>query len=121
MIKEKKGGTIMNELFIEKLIISFFVALGVMIGGALIGGIGAFFVNQPPLDKIAILADRLKIWALVAAIGGTFDTFTNLERGIFYGTHLVLIKQILFVLAAMGGAQTGALILQWITQESMTS
>jgi hypothetical protein len=111
----------MNELFIERVIISFFVAFGVMIGGTIIGGIGAFLVGQPPLEKIATLAGRLKIWALVAAIGGTFDTFTNIERGLFYGTHLILVKQMLFILSAMAGAQTGALVIQWLTQESMIS
>jgi hypothetical protein len=111
----------MNDgLFLERVIISFFVAFGVMLGGALIGGIGAFLVNQPPMDKIFTLSGSLKIWAIVAAIGGTFDTFTNLERGLFGGTHLVLVKQLIFILSAMAGAQSGALILQWLTQESVS-
>jgi hypothetical protein len=109
-----------DELFIERLIISFFVAFGVILGGALIGGIGAFLVNQPPMHKINALSDSLKIWALVAAIGGTFDTFTNLERGFFEGTHLILIKQLIFILSAMAGAQSGAMILQWLTQETIS-
>jgi hypothetical protein len=109
-----------NELFFERVIISFFVAFGVLIGGALIGGIGAFLVNQPPMHKIYTLSDSLKIWALVAAIGGTFDTFTNIERGFFEGTHLILIKQLVFILSAMAGAQTGAMIIHWLTQESIS-
>ena len=107
------------ERFLITLIIAFFVAIGVVMGGSFIGGIGAFLVNEPPLKTIATLANSLKIWALVAAIGGTFDMIANLERGFFYGTPTEIIKQILLVMTAMSGAYTGTQIIQWFTQEPM--
>jgi len=105
------------ERFLITLIIAFFVALGVVLGGSIIGGIGAFLVNEPPMKTIASLANNLKIWALVAAIGGTFDMIASLERGLFYGTPSEVVKQILLVLTAMSGAYTGNQIIQWLTQE----
>lgn len=107
------------ERFIETFILAFFVALGVVLGGSFIGGIGAFLLNQPPLEMIYNLAHRIKIWALVAAIGGTFDMLSNLERGFFYGTPFEVIKQILLVLSAMSGAYSGITIIQWFTQERL--
>ncbi|GAK02927.1 hypothetical protein JCM19037_1197 [Geomicrobium sp. JCM 19037] len=105
--------------FAATLVIDFFVAFGVVLGGALIGGIGAFIIGKPPLTAIHDLAGSLKIWALVAAIGGTFDAITSLERGLFAGTHIDIYKTIFMVLSALSGANAGALIIQWITQEQM--
>ena len=107
----------MNEAFIPTFINSYFIALGVLLGGSLIGGISAFFTGQPPLTEIQRLADSLRIWAIVAAIGGTFGAVYNLERGLIQGETASLVKQILLILAALGGAQTGSLIISWLTGE----
>ena len=32
-----------------------------------------------------------------------------------------LVKQLLIILSALGGAQTGALIINWLTQEHISS
>lgn len=108
------------EKFIVTLIIAFFVAVGVVVGGALIGGVGAFLTNEPPLKTMAQLANSLKIWALVAAIGGTFDMIASLERGLFYGTPSEVVKQILLVMSAMSGAYTGSQIIHWFTQGELS-
>ncbi|WP_100399864.1 YtrH family sporulation protein [Bacillus sp. FJAT-44742] len=110
----------LNRDFIATLVIDFFVAFGVIIGGAIIGGIGAFLIGKPPLSTIHDLAASLKIWALVAAIGGTFDAITSLERGLFYGTHDDMYRTIFMILAALGGANTGTVLIQWITQEHLS-
>ena len=107
----------MNEEFIPTFINSFFIALGVLLGGALIGVISAFLSGEPPLTEIRRLADSLRIWAIVAAIGGTFGAVYNIERGLIQGETISLIKQILLILAALGGAQTGSLIISWLTGE----
>lgn len=107
----------MNEAFIPTFINSFFIALGVLLGGSLIGGISAFLTGQPPLTEIQRLADSLRIWAIVAAIGGTFGAVYNIERGLIQGETASLIKQIFLILAALGGAQTGSLIISWLTGE----
>ncbi|SFQ06778.1 YtrH family sporulation protein [Salibacterium halotolerans] len=111
----------MSRDFAGTLVMDFFVAFGVIIGGSLIGGMGALMIGRPPLSTIHDLASGLKIWALVAAIGGTFDAITSLERGLFAGTHADMYKTIAMICAALGGANTGTLIIQWITQEQITS
>jgi len=107
--------------FMSLFILSYFIALGVIIGGSFVGAFGAFLIKKPPLYYMYTLSSNLRIWALVAAIGGTFDTFYSFERGIFEGATKDVVKQILFILSAMGGAQTGALIIKWFTQEYIHS
>ncbi|WP_153123950.1 YtrH family sporulation protein [Peribacillus tepidiphilus] len=111
----------MKEAFFPAFLNSFFISFGVLIGGSLIGGMASFFTNQPPMTTIFRLSDSLRIWAVVAAIGGTFDTVYNFERGIFHGETRDIIKQILLILSALGGAQTGSLIITWLTQENISS
>jgi hypothetical protein len=107
--------------FLPAFIQSYFIALGVLLGGAFIGGFGAFLTGEMPLTAIYRFANSLKIWALVAAIGGTFDTFYSVERGLFEGETRNIIKQFLLILSAIGGAQTGMIIITWFTQEHISS
>jgi len=107
----------MSEAFVPTFLNSFFIALGVLLGGSLIGGIGAFLTGNPPLTEIYRLSNSLRIWAIVAAIGGTFDTFYSFERGFMKGETFILVKQIFLILSALGGAQTGSIIISWLTQE----
>nr|WP_043934120.1 YtrH family sporulation protein [Bacillus sp. EB01] len=111
----------MNQAgFFPSFIESYFIALGVLLGGAIIGGIASFLTGQPALTAITRLSSSLRIWAIVAAIGGTFDAVYQFERGIFEGQTRDIFKQILVILSALGGAQTGALLIEWFTQEHMT-
>ncbi|HEY2419785.1 MAG TPA: YtrH family sporulation protein [Neobacillus sp.] len=103
--------------FFPTFIESYFIALGVLLGGSLIGGISSFLTGQPPLTAVYRLSISLRIWAIVAAIGGTFDAVYSFERGIFNAETKDVLKQILLILSALGGAQTGALIINWLTQE----
>lgn len=93
--------------FWQKALLVFFTALGVELGGALIGSLAAVITGQPPVKTIAGLATELKIWAIVAAIGGTFTTIEILESGIFKGQVATVVKQLIFILSAFGGANTG--------------
>ena len=45
----------------------------------------------------------------------------NFERGIFHGKRKDIVKQVLLIISALGGAQTGALIINWFTQEHISS
>lgn len=105
-----------KQTFFSLLITSYFIAFGVILGGSLIGGIGSFLVGQPPMTMIRRFAESLRIWALVAAIGGTFDTFYSLERGIFQGETKDIVKQALLIVFATGGMQTGLIIVKWLTE-----
>ncbi|MFD1362247.1 YtrH family sporulation protein [Lentibacillus salinarum] len=109
----------MEERFIAQLIHCFFIAFGVIIGGAIIGSIGAFATGDAPFTQITRIADRLRIWAIVAAIGGTFDAIANFEKGVLDGSTFDLFKQIMLILAAMGGVKAGITILSWLIQESV--
>ncbi|WP_018921718.1 YtrH family sporulation protein [Salsuginibacillus kocurii] len=110
----------LNREFLATLIMDYFVAFGVVTGGAIIGSMGGYLLGRPPLATMHELAGSLKIWALVAAIGGTFDAITSLERGLFYGTHADIYKTLCMLLAALSGANTGTLIIQWMTQEHLS-
>ncbi|MBM7572879.1 YtrH family sporulation protein [Aquibacillus albus] len=109
----------MEERFISSMIQCYFIALGVIMGGALIGSIGAFATGEPPLTLMGRIANRLRIWAVVAAIGGTFDAISNFERGIFEGSTIDIVKQILLIITAMGGVQTSLVIIEWLIQEEI--
>jgi hypothetical protein len=112
----------MKEIgFFPSFIESYFIALGVLLGGSLIGGLSAFLTGQPLLTTIYRLSTLLRIWAIVAAIGGTFDTVYSFERGIFEAATKDIFKQLLLITAALGGAQTGALLIKWLTQEYVSS
>lgn len=108
----------MKELpFFSALFDSYFIAAGVLLGGSFIGGLAAFLTGKPPLTEIFRLSNALRIWAIVAAIGGTFDAVYSFERGLLEGETRDIVKQILLILAALGGAQTSSLLINWFTQE----
>lgn len=110
----------MEDKFVQTIVIDYFVAFGVMLGGCLIGGIGAFIVNEPPVNWVEQLSDKLKIWALVAAIGGTFDTITAIERGFFYESPGDIFKQISFICSAYLGAHSGSILIKWLIGGEIT-
>lgn len=121
MLSLKMDVDAMNESpFFATLFDSYFIAVGVLLGGSLIGGIAAFITGKPPLTEIFRLSNALRIWAIVAAIGGTFDTVYSFERGLLEGETRDIFKQLLLILAALGGAQTGTLLINWLTQEHIS-
>ncbi len=95
------------ETFPQKLILIFFTALGIMLGAALIGSLAAVMVKVPPLAVMIRLARDMKIWAIAAAIGGTFSTFEVFESGLFQGELRAVVKQLLYIFSALAGTQTG--------------
>lgn len=107
----------MEERFFVSFIQCFFIAFGVIIGGAMIGSIGSFLTGVAPLTAITRISQSIKIWAIVAAIGGTFDAIDNFQRGLLEGTTLDLFKQLLLILSAMGGVKLALTLLSWFTQD----
>ncbi|WLV23779.1 YtrH family sporulation protein [Aciduricibacillus chroicocephali] len=109
----------MEERFFVTFIHCFFIAFGVILGGAFIGSIGSFATGDAPLAVMQRIAKSLRIWAIAAAIGGTFDAIANFERGIFDGSTIDIFKQGLLILSAMAGVKTAMVLLAWFTQEEM--
>ncbi len=106
----------MEERFIFALIKCFFISFGVLTGGALFGSLSAYLTGEPPISELLLAAKRLRIWAIVAAIGGTFDAISTFEKGIFEASTVDLFKQILLIIAAMGGVKSSLMLISWITQ-----
>ncbi|WP_085991704.1 YtrH family sporulation protein [Oceanobacillus senegalensis] len=110
----------MEERFFESFIHCFFIAFGVIVGGSIIGSIGAFATGDAPLTSIVRTANNLRIWAIVAAIGGTFDAIENFQRGLLDGSTIDLLKQVLLILSAMGGVKMATILIEWLIQEEIT-
>ncbi len=110
----------MEDRFISSLIMHFFVAFGVVLGGTFIGGLGSLLARGPPVSSMFKLADQLKIWAIVAAIGGTIDVFRVLETGFLGGQLSPAAKQLCYILSAFSGAHIATLLLRWLLQGEST-
>lgn len=95
------------ERFVIKLLYIFFTALGMIIGGTFIGSVSATLTGHGPLRTMSEMAKDLKIWAAVAAIGGTFDSLQTLETGLLEGQIRTVLKQLGFMFAAFAGAHLG--------------
>lgn len=108
-----KGQTRMSS-FLTKAVMDFFVAFGIVVGGAMVGGIGAVVSLQPPTHTMLDIADRIKIWALAAAVGGTIDPMRVIESNFFDGNLSPAIKQILYLLFAFLGAHMGSELVRWM-------
>lgn len=101
------------------MVLDFLIALGVVVGGALVGALAAILTNRPPLHLMVDLAERLKIWALVSALGGTFGTIRALESGLFGGQLGVVARQSTIVLSAFLGAHLGYLLITYLARGSL--
>lgn len=96
------------------MVTTFFIALGVILGGSMLGSLGTFFFQQhPPYHSLLELAEKLKIWALVAALGGTFTAFKAIELGFLSGQPAEIFKQLALIISAFGGAHIGYLLLKY--------
>lgn len=93
--------------FFQNILYNFFISLGVMLGGCIFGGVAATLNGHPPLKTMVELCEKIKIWAIIVALGGTFPSFKVLEVGIFNGEVRGLIKQVVYILSALSGAQLG--------------
>lgn len=96
------------------LIMNFLVAFGVVLGGAMLSGIGAVVTMQAPAVVMEYWADKIKIWALVVAVGGTIDPLRVIESNFLEGHLSPAIKQILSILCAFLGAHMGTSLVLWI-------
>jgi len=100
---------------VAQVILTFCVAYGIVIGGSVLGGMGAFFSDRAPLLVMSDLAIQLKIMGLVGALGGTFDSFLQIEK-LFVGNVSPVLKQLIYIFAAFIGAHLGTISMLWLTQ-----
>ena len=99
---------------LANVILHFFIAFGIVVGGSLMGAMGSFLVRQPPLSNMMALSEKLKIWGLVGALGGTFDSFMQIERVFNNGEVSDIIKQIILIISAFAGAYSGFILIKWL-------
>lgn len=97
--------------FARELAIAFAVALGMVAGGALSGALVVLLVGGFPMDTMAALAQRLKLWSTVAALGGALVTFQMLETGLVQGELAKLARQLLLLGMAFAGAHLGSVLI----------
>lgn len=100
--------------FFSTLVIDFTVALGLMIGGSLVGAVGALLTHHPPMFTMVNIAEQLRIWALVAALGGSMDTIKVIGDGVLGGQLFQVVKQFSYLTSAFLGSQTGFLLIKWL-------
>ena len=89
----------------QNILYNFFISLGVMLGGCVFGALAATLNGHPPLKAMLDLCDKIKIWAVVVALGGTFNSFQVFDTGIFNGEFKSIIKQVIYIVSALAGAQ----------------
>lgn len=100
--------------FLSKAIMDFCIALGVVIGGSLLAGIASVITLQPPADTMRQLADHIKIWAIVVAVGGTIDPLRVIEANILDGNLNPILRQLMYILVSFMGAHLGSELIHWI-------
>ncbi|MFH5185661.1 YtrH family sporulation protein [Paenibacillus sp. TAB 01] len=107
--------------FLIKCVLDFFIAFGVVLGGTLLGGVAAVLMLEPPTTRMLLVAEQIKIWAIVAAIGGTIDPIKVIESNLVEGYISPAIKQIMFIVFAFIGAQMGTTLIHWICRGGSSS
>ncbi|MYL50352.1 sporulation protein [Halobacillus litoralis] len=110
----------MEDRLVVSMIQCFFIAFGVIVGGTIIGSIGSLLTGEAVLTSMFRIAKGLRIWAIVAAIGGTFDAISNFEKGIFDGSTFDIFRQVMIIIAAMGGVKTALLLFEWLLGDEVT-
>lgn len=110
---QEVGGVVAE--IVKGLLLPFFTALGVIVGGSFIGGLAALFYAESPFHRMQKLAGDVKLWAIVVVIGGTFPTLRALDSGIFGGEFIHLVRQLALIVAGFLGSQTGFWIVMTVT------
>lgn len=95
------------NVILSKAGLDFFIAFGVVIGGSMLAGIGSVFLLLPPTSMMLTTAANLKIWAIVAAVGGSIDPMRVIESNIVEGHLSPVVLQIAYIAIAFLGAHMG--------------
>lgn len=117
----REGIWIRMATLLSQLIVNFFVAFGVVLGGSLLGGIASVLTLQPPSVQMMTLAEKMKIWATVVAVGGSIDPLRYIESQFAEGQISLAGRQILVIVFAFAGAQLGNSLIQLICRGGSSS
>ncbi len=96
------------------LIYHFLVAFGVVFGAGCFSAIAAVINDQPPMKAMTDMTVFVKVWAIAIALGGSFDSLEMFEKGILQGEIREMIREVIFIIVAMIGANCGAYALKLI-------
>ncbi|MCF2943889.1 MULTISPECIES: YtrH family sporulation protein [Paenibacillus] len=107
------------NLVLAKAAMDFCIAFGVIIGGSLMAAVGSVLVSGSAATAMYDTAMRLKIWAIVVAIGGTIDPVRVIEYNMQEGHLSPVAQQIMFIGFAFLGAHMGTELIRWICRESL--
>lgn len=100
---------------VTEVLLAFFTAFGVVLGGAIVGSFATLLTTGSPLQTMNMLAKSVKLWAVVVAMGGTFPTIRAIESGLAGGEVFTLVRQVATIIAGFGGATCGYAIVMAIT------
>lgn len=92
---------------IHDLSLSFFTALGVVLGGSIIGSLSSIIHLGSPVHSMLVIARPIKLWAILVALGGTFSTLKAIDTGVWAGEIRLLVQQLALILSAFLGASVG--------------
>lgn len=102
------------DRFVSTIMLDFCVALGIVLGGSMVGAMGAMLMHHPPMKTMLDLAGQLRIWAMVAAVGGSMDALKIIGDGV-WGFHFSSVtKQFTYLVASFLGCQMGFYLIRWI-------
>jgi len=112
-IIKKRTGVFMS--FWGTLINHFLVAFGVVFGAGCFSGIAAVINDKPPMKAMEDMSSFVKVWAIAIALGGSFDSLEVFEKGIFQGQIKLLIREVVYIVVAIIGANIGAYVIKLIS------
>jgi hypothetical protein len=107
----------MNRFFTQATL-DFFVAFGVVLGASMLAGMAALFLWQPPQATMLDIAGRIKIWAVVVAIGGSIDPIRVIESHVAEGYLSPAVMQIAYIMFAFLGAHLASELVQWMCRSA---
>ena len=105
--------------FVSVLALDFFIAFGIVVGACMLGGVGAVLTFQPPTYVMLEIAKRIKIWAMVTAVGGTIDPLRVIETNFMEGHLSPAFKQILYFVSAFVGSHMATELVKWVCEGGM--
>lgn len=89
------------------------LALGITLGGGLLGALGNWLAGHPASADASQIAFKIRIWAVAIAIGGTISALEHIEHSLTQRAMTDLVKGGLTILAAYAGAELGYWLIRW--------